>query len=98
MDIPSLLKSKRKAFIDTNGFPFVYEKTLSSKLVSHRILGVDKKGEASLLWLHEVNFPITISRPPPRGYWWARMLHKNGVPWLIYDYVSSPIKDTYRRI
>lgn len=97
-DIYSLLHCKQKNFIDSNGTPFIYEKTVSAKLKSYKIRKVEKKEKASLLWLHEVNYPITIPRPPLNNPGWARMLHLGPSPWLLYDYVSCPTKDTYRRI
>ncbi len=96
--IPSLLHSKYKAFIDANGKAFIYQKTLSSKLRCYKIQKVERKEVASLLWLHGVSFPITIPRPPLNNPEWARMLMLNGSPWIFYDYVSRPVKDTYRRV
>lgn len=93
-----LLHAKQKTFIDSKGKPFVYEKTLSSKLKCYRILRVDKKESASLLWLHGVTFPFTIPRPPLGNPGWARVLHLGPSPWMLYDYVSRPTKDTYRRV
>lgn len=98
VDIPMLLHCKTKIFIDSNGRPFVYEKTLSSKLVCYEIKKVEKKGSASLLWLRGINYPITIPRPPLNNPRWARLLHLGPSPWLLYDYASTHQKDTYRRV
>ena len=96
--IPDLLQAKQKCFIDSRGKPFIYEKTLSSKLKCYRIARIDKKDTASVLWLNGVSFPFTIPRPPVDDLGWARVLHRGPSPWLLYDYVSRPTKDTYRRV
>lgn len=98
LTIPALLHAKGHVFIDTKGKPFLYQKTLSSKLSCYKIRKIEKKEVASLLWLHGVSFPITIPKPPLNNPVYARMLHLNGVPWILYDYVSQPTKDTYRRV
>lgn len=97
-DIQGLLKSPTKYFIDSNGNPFIYEKTLSSLLKCYKIKKVVKKETLSLLWLHGLNYPITLERPPMNDPMYARLLHIQGEPWLLYDYVSQPVKDTYRRV
>lgn len=97
-NLHDLLQCKHKTFIDSNGKPFIYNKTLSSKLKCYKILRVDKKDTASLLWLHGVTTPFTIPRPPLGNPGWARVLHLGPSPWMLYDYVSSPTKDTYRRV
>jgi len=93
-----LLHAKQKTFIDSRGTPFVYEKTKSSKLKCYRIRSIEPKESASLLWLHGIDFPFTIPRPPLGDPAWARVLHLGPTPWLLYDYVSHPTKDTYRRV
>lgn len=98
LDIPGLLKIRGHYFIDSNGTPLIYEKTMSSKLKAYRIKRVERKEEASLLWLDKVNFPITIPRPPLNNPRWARLLHRADTPWLLYDYISTYTKDTYRRV
>ncbi len=97
-DIYSLIHSKNKTFIDSKGKPFIYEKTLSSKLKCYQIKRIDKKESASTLWLRGVNHPFTIPRPPINNPGWARVLHLGPSPWMLYDYVSQPSKDTYRRV
>ncbi len=98
VDLHQLLHSKSKTFIDSKGKPFIYEKTLSSKLICYKIKRIDRKDTASLLWLHGVPQPFTIPRPPLDNPGWARVLHLGPTPWMLYDYVSSPTKDTYRRV
>jgi hypothetical protein len=98
MNLYGLLHSKSKTFIDSLGKPFIYDKTLSSKLKCYKISKIEPKGTASLLWLHNISFPFTIPRPPINNPGWARILHLGPSPWMLYDYVSSPTKDTYRRV
>jgi hypothetical protein len=98
VDIPGLLKARGHYFIDIKGNPLIYEKTMTSKLKAYSISRVDRKEEASLLWLNGVNFPITITRPPLNNPRWARLLHRADTPWLLYDYVSTRTKDTYRKV
>lgn len=100
MDIPQLLNCNKKYFIDSVGNLITYEKTYSSKLVCYRIKRIEKKDVASLLILEGVPSPITVKRLPmlvdrcP----WARVLHVRGAPWILYDFVGTKRKDTYRRI
>lgn len=96
--VPDLIQCKTKFFIDRNGNPFIYMKTINSTLKSYRIKRIEKKEVASLLWLYENPSPFTIERPPVGEPEFVRMLHHKGVPWLVYDYMRSPIKDTYRRV
>jgi hypothetical protein len=96
--LPELIQCKTKNFIDRFGKPFSYMKTYNSRLKSYRIRKIEKKEVASLLWLQGVPTPFTIERPPIGNPLYARMLHLNGSPWLIYDYGRSPEKDTYRRV
>lgn len=96
--IPDLIQSKTKNFIDRYGKPFTYMKTYNSRLKSYRIKHIERKEVASLLWLHGVPSPFTIERPPVGNPSFVRMLHLNGAPWLVYDYLRSPEKDTYRRV
>jgi len=93
-----MVNNRHKFFIDSKGTPLIYEKTYSSKLKCYKIKSVQHKGEASLLWLHGVSFPITIPRPPGELAAYARVLHQGRHPWLLYDYVSHPTKDTYRKV
>lgn len=97
-NVQGLLQAKTKHFIDCNGKPFTYEKTLSSKLKCYKIKRIERKNTLSLLWLYGMNYPISIDRPPMNNPQWVRMLHKGAEPWLLYDYVSQPVKDTYRRV
>lgn len=98
INIYGLLHCNHKFFIDVEGKPFIYMKTLSSKLKTYEIKKIDKKDTGSLLWLRGINYPFTIPRPPQGAPRYARVLHLGPSPWMLYDYVSQPPKDTYRRV
>lgn len=98
LDVPALIHAKTKVFVDNNGIPFIYVKTYNSLLRTYKIKRIDQKEVASLLWLYDNPSPITIPRPPMNNPDYVRLLHVNGSPWTIYDYVRERVKDTYRRI
>ena len=93
-----ILKQDSHHYIDSQGIPFIYEKTLNCKLSYYKIRRVDRKGTASLLWLKGINFPITIPRPPESDQHWAGILHYQGLPWLLYEYSEEKKPDTRRKV
>ena len=93
-----ILKQTGNTFIDSQGDPFIYEKTLLCKLKYFKIRKVDRKGVASLLWVKGINFPFTIPRPPEDGRTWAGILHLHSIPWLLYEYSEVKLKDTRRKV
>lgn len=97
-DFHSMLVSKKKAFIDSNGVPFVYKRTVNSPLIHHMIKKIEPKGDCTLLWFNSINHPMTIPRPPYGDARYARILYYKGFPWMIYDLVSERGKDSYRRV
>lgn len=98
VSIPDLIQCKTKFFIDNKGNPLIYQKTYNSRLKSYRIKKIERKEIASLLWLRGCSSPFTIPRPPLDNPPYARILHYEGEPWLLYDYVRESVKDTYRRV
>lgn len=98
LGIPDLVHCRTKIFIDNKGRPFIYQKEYRSKLKSYRIKKIELKDTASLLWVYGWPSPFTIVRPPFGDPEWVRFLHFEGAPWIIYDYVRQPTKDTYRRV
>lgn len=93
-----LIRSNKKFYIDNNGRLLTYTKTLNCKLSCYSIIKIDKKDKASLLWLKNINSPFTIDRPPIHNFSYVRLLHLGNNPWMIYDYVRFPVKDTYRKV
>ena len=97
-DFQSMLKSKHKIFIDSKGSPFVYKRTINSPLIYHTVDRIEPKGDCSIVWLKNINHPISVPRPPYGEARYARILYYKGFPWLIYDFSIERGKDSYRRV
>lgn len=97
-DFSSMLQSKHKLFIDSNGMPFVYERTINSPLIHHTIKRIDPKETHSIVWLTNIPYPMSIPRPPYGDARYARVLYYKGSPWMLYDFVTERGKDSYRRV
>ena len=97
-DIPALLNHQRKHYIDNSGFFFTKEKKHKVDLKYHKILRVEKKTIASVLWIKDCPFPFTLKRPLPENASWAGILHRAGIPWILYDVSEEKKKDTWRKV
>ena len=97
-DIVGLLKHQGKHYIDSSGYFFTKEKTQTVELKYHKILRVEKKTIASVLWIKECPFPFTLERPLPENMSWAGILYRDGIPWLFYEASEQKKKDTWRKI
>ena len=95
-DIEYLLKYKH--FIDSAGNVFTYEKTRFHALKYYKIKSVERKETGSLVWFYGISFPFELPRPPPERAAYARVLHFNDTPWLIYDFAFEKGKDTRRML
>jgi len=93
-----ILKQSLKTFIDSNGTPFIYEKTLMCQLKYYKIIRVEQKEVASLIWCKDIKHPFTVPRPPEQGMTWAGVLHFHGLPWILYEYSEEKKKDTRRKV
>jgi hypothetical protein len=93
-----ILKQTQKYFIDNLGRPFIYEKTKFAQLKYIKIRKVEQKEVASLVWLKGHNAPFTVPRPPEVGYTWAGVLHLHGLPWVLYEYSETKLKDTRKKV
>ena len=93
-----ILKQGTKYFIDNSGKPFMYEKTRFAKLIYIQIKRVEQKESASLIWLKGVKTPFTVPRPPEKGYSWAGILHLHGLPWVLYEYSETKLKDSRKKV
>lgn len=93
-----VLKQGTKYFIDNVGKPFVYEKTHFAQLKYLRIKKVEKKDMASLVWVQGHNTPFTVPRPPEVGMLWAGVLHLHGLPWVLYEYSETKLKDSRKKV
>lgn len=96
--LTGILKQTSNCFIDTNGTPFIYVKTITCELKYYKIKRVDRKGVACVLWVEGVKSPFTIPRPPSEGMHYAGILHLKGLPWVLYEYSEERKKDTRRKV
>ena len=96
--IQGLLKQTVKTFIDTSGRPFIYEKTKSCDLKYFNIKKKELRDTYTLLWLHGVNTPFSVPRPPEPGIFFAGVLLLHGLPWILYEYSEHPKKTTWRKV
>lgn len=94
----SMLQSKKKIFIDSNGVPFIYRRTINSPLIHHSINKIEPKNDHSIVWLKNIEYPMTIPRPPYGDARYSRVLYYKGYPWMIYDFVKDRGKDSFRRV
>ena len=85
-------------YIDTAGNPFIYEKTMWCKLKYYSIRNVEQKIVACVLHLDGVKAPFTIPRPPHSDMLWAGILHLYDLPWMLYEYSETKVKDSKRKV
>ena len=97
-DIPSYLAHQGKFYIDNSGYFFTKEKNTRVDLKYHKIIRVDQKDIASVLWIKDCPFPFTLARPLRKDQSWAGILYRAGVPWLLYDTSAEKKKNTWRKI
>lgn len=93
-----ILKQKTKTFIDSNGTPFIYEKTKVCRLSYYKIKRIDRKEVATVLWIENIPAPFTVPRPPEDGMLWAGILSFHGLPWILYEYSEVKKPDTRRKV
>ena len=93
-----ILKSRQKMFIDTNGYIFEYEKTKFCQLKYYKVKKAERIGTGCRLYLYGVKQAFLIPRPPPPEYQWAGILHYMMLPWILYDYSETKLKDTRRKV
>ena len=63
-----------------------------------KISKVELKESATLIRVRGHNSPFTVPRPPEVGYTWAGILHLKGLPWMLYEYSETKLKDTKRKV
>lgn len=98
LDFESMLSSKQRIFIDNNGVPFTYVRSINAPLIHHQVKAVEFKNDESIVRLRSINYPFTIPRPPYGDARWARVLYFRGAPWLVYDFTLEKGKDSFRRV
>ena len=97
-DIRSYLDHQGKFYIDNTGYFFRKDKTKKATLKYHKILRVDLKTIASVLWVKDCPFPFTLDRPLRDDQTWAGILYREGIPWLLYDTSTEKKKNSWRKI
>jgi len=93
-----IIKQKTKSFIDSEGNPFLYEKIENCSLKYYKIRKIEKKERAAILWVKGINFPFKIPRPPMNELQWVGILHRKGIPWMLYEYSDHKKSDTRRKV
>ena len=93
-----IIKQKNKTFVDSEGTPFTYEKIEYCALKYYRVRKIEQKGRACVLWVKGVSLPFKIPRPPMNQLQWAGILHRKGIPWMLYEYSETKLKDTRRKV
>ena len=97
-DIRSYLDHQGKFYIDNTGYFFRKDKTKKATLKYHKILRVDLKTIASVLWVKDCPFPFTLDRPLKDDQQWAGILYRDSIPWILYDTSSENKKNSWRKI
>ena len=93
-----ILKQGTKYFIDNVGKPFIYEKTKFAQLKYLKIKKVAQRQVVSTLTVEGHNAPFTVPRPPAPEMEWAGILHLYGLPWVLYEYSETKLKDTKKKV
>ena len=97
-DFASMLQSKATCFIDNNGVPFIYLKTINSPLVYHKVSKIELKETCTVVRLTNIPYAFKLPRPPYGDAAWARILYYKGAPWILYDFAAQRGKDSYKRV
>ncbi len=97
-DLVGIVKSDQKYFIDSKGAPFEYLKTEVMPLRYYKIEKIERMEKVSRLRLKTVKKPFIIPRPPAPEIEYAGVLHYNEIPWMLYDYSETKLKDTRRKV
>jgi len=93
-----LLKQGTKYFIDNVGKPFIYDKTKFAQLKYLKIKKVEQREVVSVITVEGHNAPFTVPRPPTPEMEWAGVLHLYGLPWVLYEYSETKLKDTKKKV
>ena len=97
-DFLSMISSGYNKFVDSDGVPFIYTKSITAKLKYHLINRIDPKDTHSIVWCKGIPYPFNIPRPPYGDARYAGILYLGEVPWMLYDFSTYKGKDSFRRV
>jgi len=97
ISIQGILKCPYRYFIDSNGIPFIYEKTKYCKLRYKKIQKVLNRGVNSIIHCYKTP-PFDVPRPPLAGESWAGILYLNGFPYILYEYSEVSKKEIRKKV
>lgn len=92
-----LVKTSHSIFIDSNGVPFRYERTVSSSIENRRIKNKISKGTHTIIYVDKVNSLFHLSSYP-KAEEWAQILYLDKFPWLLYSISETKLKEFRKRI
>lgn len=95
-NLADMLASRIRTFVDSNGVPFHYCLGKQGHIRYKKIKSVTLEDDYSILFVHEVNFPIKVPRPPAPAQTWVGMLYIDNSPWILYCY-SEEQKPPHRK-
>lgn len=98
LDLPSMVLSKKRIFIDSSGLPFTYHKTVMAPLKYHKVEQIIPKGSLSVVKLEGLINLFPIPRIPHGDARWARVIYYMNAPWYIFDFARERGKDTRIKI
>ena len=87
-----------KTYIDSKGLIFTYEKSLMCDLKYHKITKIDRKDTASSVYLKGIQTPFQVRRPPAEDVEYAGLLYFHRLPWKLYEFSTTKLKDTKKKI
>lgn len=87
-----------KTYIDSKGLVFTYEKSLLCKLKYHKVTKIERKDIASTVHLKGIQTPFQVIRPPYSDIEYAGVLYFHGLPWKLYEFSTTKLKDTKKKI
>ena len=89
---------KGQFYIDSNGKFFRWVKKQSCSVISHKIIKIEKRDIATLVWCKDIPFPFIVKRPPSALMKYASILYMNKKPAILYSLSETKQKDTWRKI
>lgn len=93
-----LINSKKNCFIDSNGIPFIYNKTIHCPLKYHKVESIEPIGDKTLIRCKKIPYKFELPRVPYGDARWARVLYLNNAPWDIFDFQTVQGKDSFKRV